>query len=276
VPQPDDIDDASGREPGPDRRVLLAAAGAAVLVVVLLAVAMSRSGTAPTTTVASGRSTTSASTTTTTAPPTTTVSPTSVSPTTTTAPPPPTEPPPTAPPAPPPTEPIVEAAPAPPVPVPATAADVAGAGAYCLGDSVMLGASSAYFGTITMCGEVDAVVGRQASAGAGVLQAHGGFPDTVVIHLGTNGPTSAGELDGMLGTVAAVPRVVLVNVQLNGSRDWESSVNGELAAAAGRWGNVQLADWYGASAGHPEYFRDGIHLTAAGAGAYAAAIAAAF
>jgi hypothetical protein len=140
----------------------------------------------------------------------------------------------------------------------------------------MLGASSAYFGTITMCGEVDAVVGRQASAGAGILQAHGGLPDTVVIHLGTNGPTSAGELDAMLGTVAAVPRVVLVNVQLNGSRDWESSVNGELAAAAGRWGNVHLADWYGASAGRPDYFRDGIHLTAAGAEAYAAAIAAAF
>jgi hypothetical protein len=275
VPQPDDIDDASGREPGPDRRVLLAAVGAAALVVVLLAVAMSRSGTAPTTTLASGRSTTSASTTTTTAAPTTTVSPTSASPATTTAPPPPpTEPPPTAPPAPPPTEPIVEAAP--PPPAPATAADVAGAGAYCLGDSVMLGASSAYFGTITMCGEVDAVVGRQASAGAGILQAHGGFPDTVVIHLGTNGPTSAGELDAMLGTVAAVPRVVLVNVQLNGSRDWESSVNGELAAAAGRWRNVHLADWYGASAGRPDYFRDGIHLTAAGAEAYAAAIAAAF
>jgi lysophospholipase L1-like esterase len=80
----------------------------------------------------------------------------------------------------------------------------------------------------------------------------------------------------MLGTVAAVPRVVLVNVQLNGSRDWESSVNGELASAAGRWGNVHLADWYGASAGHPDYFRDGIHLTAAGAEAYAAAIAAVF
>jgi len=271
VPQFDDSDDAPGREP--DRRVLLAAAGAAVLVVVLLAVAMSRPGASPTT-VATGRSTTSASSTTSaTAPPTTT---TTVPPPTTTAPPPPTEPPPTAPPAPPPTEPIAEAAPPPPAPGPATAADVSGAGAYCLGDSVMLGASSAYFGTITMCGEVDAVVGRQASAGAGILQAHGAFPDTVVIHLGTNGPTSAGELDGMLGTVAAVPRVVLVNVQLNGSRDWESSVNGELAAAAGRWANVRLADWYGASIGHVGYFRDGIHLTAAGAEAYAAAIAAAF
>jgi lysophospholipase L1-like esterase len=80
----------------------------------------------------------------------------------------------------------------------------------------------------------------------------------------------------MLGTVAGVGRVVLVDVQLNGTREWESSVNGEIAAAAGRWPNVHLADWYGASAGHPEWFRDGIHLTAAGAEAYAATIAAAF
>jgi lysophospholipase L1-like esterase len=161
-----------------------------------------------------------------------------------------------------------------PPPVSATV-DVASTGAYCLGDSVMLGASSAYFGTLTMCGEVDAEVGRQASAGAGVLQAHGAFPDTVVVHLGTNGTTNAGELDAMLQVVAAVPRVVLVNVQLNGTRPWEASVNAEIAAAVGRWPNVRLADWYAASAGHPDWFRDGLHLTAPGAEAYAATIAAA-
>jgi hypothetical protein len=182
------------------------------------------------------------------------------------------------PPPPPPSTPALTA----PPPAPAAAAastpapaDVAGTGALCVGDSVMLGASSTYFGTITMCGQVDAVVGRQVSAGAGVLRSHGPFPGTVVIHLGTNGPTDAGQLDDMLGVVAGVPRVVLVNVQLNGTRAWESSVNAELAAAVGRWPNVHLADWYGASAGHPDYFRDGIHLTSAGAHAYAATIAAA-
>jgi hypothetical protein len=253
-----------------DRRLLLAAAGAAVLVVGLLAVAMSRPARSPTT-VATGRSTTSEATTTT-VPATTTTVPAAT--TTTTSPPPP----PTAPPAPPPpTDP-----PAPPpepaasivgATAPAGAAGVAGTGAYCLGDSVMLGASSTYYGTLAMCGEVDAEVGRQASAGAAILQAHGAFPGTVVVHLGTNGPTSAGELDAMLGAVAGVPRVVLVNVQLNGSRTWEGSVNGEIAAAAGRWPDVRLADWHGASAGHPDWFSDGIHLTAAGAEAYAATIA---
>lgn len=253
----------------PDRRLLLVAVAAAALVVVLLAVAMSRSGESPST-VATGPSSTSASTTTTTAAPTTTT--TVAATTTTTAPaPPPTEPPSTEPPAAPPTEPAAEAAPAPA----SATVDVASPGAYCLGDSVMLGASSAYFGTLTMCGEVDAEVGRQASAGAGILQAHGAFPDAVVIHLGTNGATSADELDAMLQVVTAVPRVVLVNVQLNGTRSWEASVNAEVAAAAGRWPSVRLADWYGASTGHADWFRDGLHLTAAGAEAYAGTIAAA-
>jgi lysophospholipase L1-like esterase len=76
--------------------------------------------------------------------------------------------------------------------------------------------------------------------------------------------------------VSTVPRVVLVTVQLNGTRSWEGSVNTELRAASGRWGNVRIADWYGASSGHPEYFSgDRIHISSSGAQAYAAAIAAA-
>ena len=71
-------------------------------------------------------------------------------------------------------------------------------------------------------------------------------------------------------------RVVVVTVQLNGTRAWESSVNGELWAAAGRWANVRIADWYGASSGHPGYFSgDSIHLSSSGAQAYAGVVAAA-
>jgi hypothetical protein len=36
-----------------------------------------------------------------------------------------------------------------------------------------------------------------------------------------------------------------------------------------------LVDWHGTSAGHPEYFWDGIHLTPQGARAYADVISAA-
>jgi hypothetical protein len=177
-------------------------------------------------------------------------------------------------------------APVPPVGRPATAAvATAGGGtggtrttaaaAFCLGDSVMFAGSPAGFGTLSMCHEVDAVGGRRAPDAVAELVAHGPLPETVVVHMGTSGAVTGGELDAILGRLTGVRRVVLVNVQLNGRRSWEASANSEIAAAARRWPGVHLADWRAASAGHPEWFRDGIHLTAAGADAYATVIASA-
>jgi hypothetical protein len=177
-------------------------------------------------------------------------------------------------------------APVPPVGRPATAAVATAAvgtsgtrtttaAAFCLGDSVMFAGSPAGFGTLSMCREVDAVGGRRAPDAVAELAAHGPLPDTVVVHVGTSGAVTGGELDAILGRLTGVRRVVLVNVQLNGRRSWEASANAEIAAAAHRWPGVHLADWRAASAGHPEWFRDGIHLTAAGADAYAAVIASA-
>jgi hypothetical protein len=37
-----------------------------------------------------------------------------------------------------------------------------------------------------------------------------------------------------------------------------------------------LVDWHARSAGHPEYFYDGLHLTPSGARAYAGLISAAY
>lgn len=208
------------------------------------------------------------------APTTTSSSSTTTSSTTSTteAPPPTTEPPATTSasvPPPPPTT----VQPAPPAAAPV---DVAGTGALCVGDSIMLGASPQYHDVLSMCGTVDAKVGRQMSAGAGVVASHAPFPSTVVVHLGTNGTTNAGEIDAVLGQLTGVGRVVLVTVQLNGTRSWEASVNAELHRAAQRWGNVRIADWYAASAGHGDYFSDDrIHISSAGARAYAATIAAA-
>lgn len=211
----------------------------------------------------------SADDTTTSEPSTTSTTSTTVAPTT-------TVPPTTA--APPSTEPVPPPPPTTVAPAraPASAASASGTGALCVGDSIMLGASSQYFGTLSMCGEVDAKVGRQLSEGISVVASHAPYPATVVIGLGTNGPVTAGEVDSILQLVSNVPKVVLVTVQLNGTRSWQDSVNAELRAAAGRWANVSIADWYGASQGHPEYFRDDrIHITSSGAQAYAASIAAA-
>lgn len=146
--------------------------------------------------------------------------------------------------------------------------------ALCIGDSVMLGASPQYYDTLAMCGTVDASVSRAWSSAGSALQGRP-LPDRVVVHLGTNGFTEAEEIDAVLSELAAVPRVVLVNVQLNGTRRWEGSVNAEIESAVQRWPNVRLADWQGASNGHRDYFRgDNIHPSQTGALVYAGVIAA--
>ena len=106
--------------------------------------------------------------------------------------------------------------------------------------------------------------------------AHAPFPAAVVIHLGNNGTVDRGDVDAVMTHLAGVPRVVFVTVQLGGTRPWEAQANGEIRAAAERYPNVAVADWKAASDGHPDYTRsDGIHLSPAGGGVYAATIAAA-
>lgn len=196
---------------------------------------------------------------------------TTAAPTTTTTTPPTTEAATSSSPVPPPTM-----APVDPAPAAATPEDASGTGALCVGDSIMLSASSQYYGTLTMCGTTDAKVGRQLSEGISVVASHAPYPDTVIIGLGTNGTVTTSQVDQILQLVSNVPRVVLVTVQLNGTRSWQDSVNAELWAASERWANVTIADWYGASQGHSGYFSsDSIHITSSGAQAYAATIAAA-
>jgi hypothetical protein len=148
----------------------------------------------------------------------------------------------------------------------------------------MAGAGPGFQNTLASCRYVDAVTNRQYfqaddSGALRLLAAAGMLPHTVVVALGNNGYTSAAELDGLLAAMPGVQRVVLVTVQLQHGREWQDAVNAELRAAAARHPTlVVVADWEGASAGHPEWFGpDGIHLSGnpAGAAAYAATIAAA-
>ena len=173
-----------------------------------------------------------------------------------------------------PTVPPTTAAPAPPPPPPPPPAPAGTA--LCIGDSVMQAASPKYYNLLGMCAVVDATVSRSWGAASSAVRNHAPYPDRVVIHLGTNGFTNAGEIDATLQALADVPRVVLVTVQLNGTRRWEVPVNAEIRAAATRWPNVRIADWQAVSAGHPEFFRsDRIHPTQPGAAAYANVIASA-
>jgi peptidoglycan/LPS O-acetylase OafA/YrhL len=141
--------------------------------------------------------------------------------------------------------------------------------AVAVGDSVMLGAQSAM--TTAMPGiRVDAKVGRQFNSVSDVVGwyvSEGLVPGTLVVHAGTNGTFTDGDLDQMMER-AGDRKVVLVNAKV--SRPWQDLVNQRLAAAAERHPNAVLVDWYGLASAHPEWFAaDGAHLRPDGARAYA-------
>ena len=136
-----------------------------------------------------------------------------------------------------------------------------------LGAAFVLGAALGDVG-------IDAAISRQAQDGVALIDelAEGGFLGSVLlVHLGTNGPLSAGQLEAIM-TAAGERRVVFVNVRVE--RPWEAHVNSVLADGVARHKNATLVDWHAASEGHDEWFRDdGVHLRAAGQEAYATLIA---
>lgn len=139
----------------------------------------------------------------------------------------------------------------------------------------MLGAASALpyaVGTIA----VDAAVSRQVSAGIEVLRAWrdaGNLGQVVIIHLGNNGTFTAGQFDEIMA-IAGDRTVVFVTLVV--PRPWEAGNNEVIRAGVARYGNARLADWASYAGGRAEYFvSDGIHLTGAGAQAYAYLIASA-
>jgi len=154
--------------------------------------------------------------------------------------------------------------------VPSPVAIMPGTDVLGVGDSIMLGASSALqrqFPGIA----IDAKVGRQFSEGIDIvraLAAKGTIPDTVIIHLGTNGTVSAATCDEMFGLLAG-KRVVIVNLHV--PRPWEGPNNEVLEACAARHG-AAVVDWHTNAVG---LAHDGYHLGGPGPAAYATLIAAA-
>jgi hypothetical protein len=154
--------------------------------------------------------------------------------------------------------------------LPSPVAIMPGTDILAVGDSIMLGASDAL--TRQFPGiAIDAKVGRQFSEGLEIvkaLAARGTIPDTVVVHLGTNGTVSPARCDELMNLLAG-KRVVLVNVHV--SRPWEAQNNDVLAACAARHG-AQIVDWHTNAVGLAP---DGYHLGGPGTAAYATLIAAA-
>lgn len=161
---------------------------------------------------------------------------------------------------------------------PTTAPVPVGSGSttIAIGDSVLLGARSAVRNQLPGI-TVNADVGRQFNVLSWlipVLQKSGDLRPNVVLHLGTNGPPTESDLRRALDALAGSRRVVLVTTRE--PRSWQDLTNDRIRGAAQGRPNVVVADWFAVSAGHPEFFvEDGVHLTVAGADAYATTIAAA-
>lgn len=134
-----------------------------------------------------------------------------------------------------------------------------------IGDSVLKGASDHLSRTIPGI-DIDAAVGRQASAGLKVLQeehAKSKKTATVLLHLGTNGYINEGQFRELLTALADRKSVIVVNVHAD--RRWTAPNNEIIGRMAHEFPNVRLIDWNTVSSGHADYFgKDGIHLTRKG------------
>jgi hypothetical protein len=124
---------------------------------------------------------------------------------------------------------------------------------------------------------LDAQVGRQMNEAPGLLRGladAGQLANTVVLHLGNNGPFTDAEIEDVLSVIGPERRVVLVNVFV--PRRWEGEVNDRLQAAADRHPNARIADWRSIPAANPLLLADdGYHLNSEGAQRYAAVVTAA-
>lgn len=139
-------------------------------------------------------------------------------------------------------------------------------GGLVVGDSVSLGAESCL---APLGYEVDSEVGRQFAVGWQRLKVHAaqGLPDSVVIHLGTNGPFSSGEFQQVMDLMGSQRRVVWVTIHLPAMSQYAfaESLNSMIRDLGAQYDNVRIADFAAAVADHPEWmYGDGIHINGAG------------
>lgn len=135
-----------------------------------------------------------------------------------------------------------------------------------IGDSVMLG-SSAYLKVLFPKMSIDAEVGRQVQAAPAIisqLKSEGKLDDTVVISLGTNGPMTESDINGILDQLGSNRQVFWVTAYAPG-KAWIDPVNKLIHAAAKTHSNLHVIDWYYLAGGNDDWFADdGVHPNDAG------------
>ena len=141
-----------------------------------------------------------------------------------------------------------------------------------IGDSVVLGATSAIYNTVpgafvdamgsrNMYDAIDLIAGYRAANG-------GNLPRVIVIGLITNYCSfGAGTLQQIMNVAGPGHQFVFITGYLRDSN--RDSQNATLRYMANAYGNVRVADWVPLAASNPGYlYADGIHLTPAGRTAY--------
>jgi peptidoglycan/LPS O-acetylase OafA/YrhL len=148
-----------------------------------------------------------------------------------------------------------------------------------IGDSVMLGAVDALQQDIPRLTTIDARGSRQIPEATRVLKhldASGKLGKVVIFHIGDNGAITDEEFDEVMDVLSDTRMVLVVNTTVPDGYQWAPN-NQVLADGVARYPDrTVLVDWHARSAGHPEYFYDGLHLTPSGARAYAGLIAATY
>jgi hypothetical protein len=148
-----------------------------------------------------------------------------------------------------------------------------------VGDSVMLGAVDQLQGDIPKLTTIDARGSRQVLEATHVLKrlrVSGKLGRVVIFHIGDNGTMTDEEFDEVMKVIGERRKVLVVNTTVPDTYQWAPN-NKVLADGVARYPDrAVLVDWHARSAGHPEYFWDGLHLTPSGARAYAGLISAVY
>jgi peptidoglycan/LPS O-acetylase OafA/YrhL len=141
---------------------------------------------------------------------------------------------------------------------------------FAVGDSVMLGAVNKLNGVPGAW--ADAQQNRQGTKAAEILenaQAQAFFGNTVIIHIGTNGPLSDETIARWMAATANVPHVYVLTVKADVA--WIAGNNEKLRALPATHGNVLVLDWEAYANANPQFlYGDHTHLKGAeGTSAYA-------
>ncbi|MEZ5079043.1 MAG: acyltransferase family protein [Solirubrobacterales bacterium] len=139
-----------------------------------------------------------------------------------------------------------------------------------LGDSVMIGAAEKLAMRLGPGFSISAEVGRQADEFVEIVQRlrrQGHRPAAMVIQMGNNGPLYGEDMAAIQKATAGVGHLFLINDHAPVS--WVSESNHAIAEAGRDWPHTTVVDWKAVADAHPNLLWDDIHLTPAGAGAYA-------